>query len=246
MPYLLEYGYRPAVGTGMALKLNGGRLNHWWITPLVRHSIRQNLRGSLAGVWLYGPLPRGAAVLAPNHASWWDGYLLAELGWACPHPFQIMMTDAELARFPFLRLIGARGQRETRSLRRGLRAGAWAVVFPAGEIRHPAALLPLQPGAAWLAGREGVPLIPVAVRVVLRGSQWPEAFLRLGEPCAPDKLGSALTAVLVQLERDLETVPTDQPPPGYLCLLRGRAGRHDRVDWPSRMLAWLAGMRSRG
>ncbi|WP_291423368.1 1-acyl-sn-glycerol-3-phosphate acyltransferase [Deinococcus sp.] len=226
--------------------MNWGRLNHWWITLLVRRSIRQNLRRSLAGVWLYGRVPRGAALLAPNHASWWDGYLLAELGWACLHPFQIMMTDAQLARFPFLRLIGARGQREVRSLRRGLRAGEWAVVFPAGEIRHPAALLPLHPGAAWLAGREHVALFPVAVRVVLRGSQWPEAFLRLGEPCAPNELESALAAVLAQLEEDLKTVPADQPPPGYLCLLRGRASRHNRVDWPSRMLAWLGGTRSRG
>lgn len=221
-------------------------LRRTWTALLVRRSIRQTLRRSLAGVWVFGPLPGGAAVLAPNHASWWDGYVMAQLCWAARHPAQIMMTDEQLGRFPFLRVVGAVDRRDLRALWRGLRAGGWAVVFPAGDIRHPAQPGPLQPGAAWLARREGAALVPVAVRVVLRGAQWPEAFVRLGAPCDPGGLESALEATLRALEADLHAAPASVPPAGYLCVLRGRASRHDRVDLPSRWLARLAGMRSAG
>ena len=53
--------------------------NRWWIRPLLLHSIRSSVRRDLAGVWVYGPVPTGGAILAPNHQSWWDGYLLKEV-----------------------------------------------------------------------------------------------------------------------------------------------------------------------
>lgn len=219
--------------------------NRRWIAPLVRWSIRRDLRTHLAGIWVRGTPPRGAAVLAPNHASWWDGYVLVELGWSARLPAQVMMTDAQLARFPFLRLVGAVGQRDVRPVRRGLRSGGWAVVFPSGEIRHPAQVGPLQPGAAWLAGKERAALVPVAVRVVLRGAQWPEAFVRVGDPCAGPELEAALEHVLAALEADLRAAPAGLPPAGYRLLMPGRKSRHDRVDLASRVLARLAGMRAR-
>ena len=212
---------------------------------MVRGSIRRSLRADLAGVFVTGSLPPGGAVLAPNHASWWDGYVLVELGWSAQHPAQVMMTDAQLARFPFLRLVGAVGQRDVRPVRRGLRSGGWAVVFPSGEIRHPAQVGPLQPGAAWLAGKERAALVPVAVRVVLRGAQWPEAFVRVGDPCAGPELEAALEHVLAALEADLRAAPAGLPPAGYRLLMPGRESRHDRVDLASRVLARLAGMRAR-
>ena len=219
--------------------------NRRWIAPLVRWSIRRDLRTHLAGIWVRGTPPRGAAVLAPNHASWWDGYVLVELGWSARHPAQVMMTDTQLARFPFLRLVGAVGQRDVRPVRRGLRSGGWAVVFPSGEIRHPAQVGPLQPGAAWLAGKERAALVPVAVRVVLRGAQWPEAFVRVGDPCAGPELEAALEHVLAALEADLRAAPAGLPPAGYRLLMPGRESRHDRVDLASRVLARLAGMHAR-
>ena len=206
---------------------------------MLQHSIRRSLRQHLAGLWVRGPVPEGPAVLASSHASWWDGYLLAELAWSAGQPCQVMITDEQLSRFPFLRRAGAVGQRNMRTLWRGLQAGGWAVIFPAGEIRHPSQVVPLQPGAAWLAERAGVPLVPVAARVVMRGGQWPEAFLRLGPPCPPPELEGALTRLAAALEYDLQQAPAEQPPAGYLCLMRGRAGRHERPDWPSRLLARL-------
>lgn len=64
------------------------------------------MRGSLGGVWVRGPLPGGGAVLAPNHHSWWDGYVLREVALACSQPFSVLMTGRQLARFPFLRRVG--------------------------------------------------------------------------------------------------------------------------------------------
>ena len=216
-------------------------LTHWWIRPLLRRSIRASVRRELAGVWVRGPLPRGGAVLAPNHHSWWDGYLLGELAASVGQPCRFLMTGRQLARFPFLRLVGAAAPAEVRGLVRSARAGAWVVIFPEGEIRPQGRLGAVHPGAAWAARQAGVPLIPVAVRVLMRGAQWPEAFVRFGVPCPPADLPGALDKLLAALDADLSAAHPDHPPAGYLSWVRGRASVHDRVDLPSRALSWLGG-----
>lgn len=66
-------------------------------------------------------------------------------------------------------------------------------LFPEGEMRYPGPLGPLREGANWLARKAGVPLLPVALRVVLRGYEHPEAFLWVGRPLPPGgDLGRAL------------------------------------------------------
>lgn len=226
--------------------MNWGRVNHPWIIPLLRHSIRSSLRRELAGVWVRGEFPTGGAVLAPNHHSWWDGYLLAELAWALRQPCQILMTARQLSRFPFLQLVGARYPKHLRPVVRAAQAGAWVVIFPEGEIRPQGRVGHLHAGAAWAARQSGTALYPVAVRVAMRGSQQPEAFVRFGAACPPEALETALNDVLAALDADLAASDPDFPPAGYLRLVQGRGSRHDKVGLPSRMLARLAGMRSEG
>ena len=211
------------------------------MTPLLRHSLRSSVRRELAGVWLRGPLPAGGAILAPNHHSWWDGYLLVEVAAGVRHPYRVLMTGRQLGRFPFLRLIGAADEHDLRALVRAARGGAWVVVFPEGEISPQGQVKRVQPGAAWLARQAGVPLVPVAVRVVMRGAQWPEAFVRFGPPCAAAELPAALNAVLSALDADLQDTPPDLPPAGYLRWVRGQASLSDQVSLPSRMLVKLGG-----
>ncbi|MFC3832192.1 MULTISPECIES: lysophospholipid acyltransferase family protein [Deinococcus] len=216
---------------------------HPWATALLRRSIRRSVDTGLGGVWVRGPLPVGGAVLAPNHHSWWDGYVLRELsGWAA-HDFRVLMTGRQLSRFPFLRRVGALDTREVRAAVRAAHAGAWVVVFPEGAVQPAGPLQVVQPGAAWIARNAGVPLVPVALRVVMRGGQWPEAWVRVAEAVTADGLHRSISRELAALDADLSSSDPEQPLAGYLQAVPGRASSSDHVDWPARLLTLVTGDR---
>lgn len=212
-----------------------------WATPVLKHSIRRSLRTGLGGVWLRGPLPPGGAVLAPNHNSWWDGYVMRELAWWAGADFRILTVARQLRRFPFLRRMGALEPGRVREAARSARGGAWVTVFPEGAVQPVGGLGELHPGAAWIAKTAGMPLIPVALRVVLRGGQWPEAYLRVG--AATTDLPAALAHELSLLDADLQTSDPEQPLAGYLRVMTGRSSGSDRVDWPAHLLTLVTGDR---
>lgn len=212
-----------------------------WVAPLLRSSIRGSLRRDLAGVWLRGPVPVGGAVLAPNHHSWWDAYLLGEVAASLGQECRFLMTERQLSRFPFLKEVGALEARSLKTLVRSAQGGAWAVVFPEGAIQPAGEVRGLQAGAAWTAQQAGVPLIPVAVRVLMRGSQWPEAFVLFGDACPAGALAERLRALLHTLDQELSETDPDLPPAGYLRWVQGKASRHDQVDLASRLLIRLGG-----
>ncbi|GGI91722.1 1-acyl-sn-glycerol-3-phosphate acyltransferase [Deinococcus wulumuqiensis] len=214
-----------------------------WAGDMVRGSIRRSLRTDLAGVFVTGPLPPGGAVLAPNHQSWWDGYLLAELAWQLGQDCRVMMTERQLARFPFLRRAGAMGTGEVRAAVRHARSGGWVVVFPEGALQPPGPPGPLHPGAAWMARQAGVPLVPVGLRVLVRGAQKPEGFVRFGVAASPAELPGALGQTVARLDADLQAADPDAPPAGYLRWVRGAASVHDRPGLPARLLTRLTGDR---
>lgn len=211
------------------------------VAALLRASIRGSIRGHLGGVWVRGDWPGGGAVLAPNHGSWWDGYLLRELAWAVGAEFRVTMTERQLSRFPFLRRVGALGAGEVRPAVRAAKEGAWVVIFPEGALQPPGPLGPLKPGAGWVARAAGVPLVPVAVRVVLRGRQFPEGYVRFGSPVEEAGLRAALTGELAALDADLAAGDPERPPGGYLRVTRGRESDQERMDLPGRLLAALSG-----
>ncbi len=192
------------------------------LRALIRRSVRRELRG----VWLRGGLPQGGAVLAPNHHSWWDGYVLGEVSWSCGQRINVLMDEVQLARFPFFRSLGVLGAGELRPALR--RAGSeWLWVFPEGHLNAPGRLGPLRPGAEWLARAANVPLVPVALRVVLRGQEHPEAYLRIGR--FTGDLAGDLAGVLAALDADLAADDPEAPLPGYLRLTRGAASASEKA-----------------
>ncbi len=212
-----------------------------WATPVLKHSIRRSLRTGLGGVWVRGSLPTGGAVLAPNHNSWWDGYVLREVAWWAGADFRILMSERQFRRFLFLWRMGVLEAGRVREAARMARGGAWVAVFPEGAVQPPGPLNTLHPGAAWIARTAGVPLVPVALRVVLRGGQWPEAYLRIG--AATTDLAGALAHELSVLDSELAASDPEQPLAGYLRVMAGRASGSDEVDWPSRLLTLITGDR---
>lgn len=202
--------------------------------------VRRALKRGLKGVWHQGPaLPAGAFVLAPNHHSWWDGYLAWALLGARGRAMSVVMDDAQLARFAFFRAHGALGRSETREALRRLARGEVLVIYPEGKLTPPGPPGPLQQGAAFFALRARVPLVAAGVRVVLRGAEKPEAYVNLAPLLAAESSRTALTDALAEalrvllaetdalaLENDPET-----PLPDFAPLLVGTSSTHERAAW---------------
>lgn len=213
-----------------------------WALPWL---VRRSLARKLHAVYVALPtptLPEGGVVLAANHHSWWDGYLawlwLSRLG----RRLTVMMHRTQLARFPFFRHHGVIGHDELRTAVRRLRGGTALVIFPEGALRPPGPVARLHGGAAFLAAAAQVPLMPLAIRVLMRGAEHPEALLRLGEPLSHDggrqevtlRLEAALNALLADLDGRLNGNP-EKPPPNCEMLLGGARSTHDRMAWVERL-----------
>ena len=207
------------------------------LSRMVRRSVQTGLRG----VWLRGQLPTGGAILAPTHHSWWDGYVLYELCAALGQPYTVLMTARQLANFTFLRRLGAVADTQVRPALRAAKNGHWVVVFAEGALRPAGQLGPLHPGAGWLARSAGVPLVPVALRVVMRGQQQPEAYLRFGRAVDAAGLQAALTRELSVLDAELASSDPEQPLAGYLRVSRPKGSQNERLAGASRLLAWVTG-----
>jgi 1-acyl-sn-glycerol-3-phosphate acyltransferase len=204
---------------------------------LVLPIFRLLLRGRAAGT---ANVPReGALVVVANHGSHLDPPLLAHV-LGRPVAF---MAKQELFRVPLLgpiiRALGAypvdRGAGDRAAIRTAterLRLGWAAGVFldgtrqPDGRVNAP------QPGAALLAARAGVPLLPVAIvnshRVLGTGQRTPRpvpVHIRIGTPIPPppsrrrSDLDAATRACQDQINRLLDE---GLIPPGRLAPARER------------------------
>jgi 1-acyl-sn-glycerol-3-phosphate acyltransferase len=177
---------------------------------LVRPLGRALLRPEVVG---RAHVPRtGGAVIAFNHVGYLDVLLVTQV---LERPTRFMVAEGVL-RVPgialLLRTAGAFGVRRGASDRDAVRlaieiatAGGLVGIFPEGGLRRGAVLGELHRGAALIALRARVPLVPVAIH------RRP-AFVRVGEPLAPegdvrsltDRLGQALSEALGDRSQDPE------------------------------------------
>lgn len=200
------------------------------LKTLVEGMLQASLRRSLRGVYLRGEVPPDPLVLAMNHHSYFDGHLVWFLGKRHRHSLSLLVAEENLKAFPVLALAGALEAGQVREALRRLARGEWVAVFPEGAMRYPGPLGPLRPGASWLARKAGVPLLPVACRVALRGFEHPEAFLWAGEPLTPEgDLEGALGELLAHLDRLLAQTHPREVPEGFREAFRGRRSLEERV-----------------
>ena len=177
------------------------RISQWRPSAvrLFESFFRPWMRGRLGGIHVTG-LPAADAegtsvLLAANHVSWWDAFILREVqrlsGATCP--IITLMDAGELDRFPFFRWMGVVGLKATPGAVRGaLRQVAdfraegptWVSFFPQGRIwpswRRP---LGFRVGVGRFA-RVLAPCVvwPVGLHLEPLAGLRPAAFVAIGEP----------------------------------------------------------------
>jgi len=196
---------------------------------MMMRSVRRNIHA----IWVKGSLdrlPKGNYILAPNHHSWWDAYLLwfitrklavGKLDW----DFRALVDDEQLSKFYFFRHLGAIAASEIRTALRFLKqdddASHVLVIFPEGGIKAPSHLKGVEKGFDYFAQKTTVPVVPLAMRIVFRGAQLPEVFLNFGSPINfSPKLKEdyiiSINNLLVELEDDISTLPPEEDAKEYL------------------------------
>lgn len=194
-------------------------------------------KGRLRGIWVRGSVPRGHAVWAANHHSWWDPFIADVVVTRAGGTTALIMDDANLESFRFLRRIGVVGTTELRHAVAHVIDGRVLVVFPEGELRPAGPLGPLAAGAAWVAVRANATLVAASVRVVMRGHEAPEAYVDLcavpvddGIAPASRRLAEVMTAGLADIDSLLATTDPRQPLAGFREVVHGRRSWDERLS----------------
>ena len=139
----------------------------------------------------------GPLIVIANHLSWYDPILL---GVVFPRRLWFF-TKAEMFRWPIAGKVCQateqipvhRGESDRGALEQALaylREGKAVVVFPEGTVERQEQMIAAHAGAAMLAMRSGVPVLPVAhtgTRRVLRSLRYwfPRVRIWIGEPYVP-------------------------------------------------------------
>ncbi|MBV1850131.1 lysophospholipid acyltransferase family protein [Catellatospora tritici] len=212
---------------------------------LLRIGFDRMVRHELRGVYLRGGLPVGPFVWAANHHSWWDPFVASAVLHRAGRPACLLMLQENLDRYRFFRHAGVFGTAELGTGLRLLARGRTLVIFPEGELRPAAPPGPLSPGAAWYADRAGLPLLSVAVRVVLRGHDRPEAYVSCTEVPAKgriahttERLTETLAQDLANLDGQLAVADPRTPLAGFRRVVAGRVARDERIDRLTGALPW--------
>jgi 1-acyl-sn-glycerol-3-phosphate acyltransferase len=232
-------GHRPGAGRAGRPVMPDAR------RPAMLAALRLTVRGGLAGVWVRGRLPAAPVVWAANHHSWWDPFIAGELLAGAGLRMALLADAATMHRYRFARHIGAVGTDEVRTALAALRGGAVLVVYPEGRLVPAGPPAPLAPGAAWSAARAPARLCSVAVRVLMRGRQYPEAYVVFSEVDASGPPPDVTERLSRQLREDLDDVDRlgaqadpRQPLPGFSRVVRGRRSWDERVDAARGLLPW--------
>lgn len=193
---------------------------NWWLAHLVKN-VAGRLLLALYRVRFIGleNLPDGGAVLAGNHVSYLDPCIL----WCgLPRPTHFM-TKVELWdikwlgwaldkfwAFPVYREGVDRDALQTAD--RLLKRGEWVGVFPEGTRKreNPDEVGEGQGGAAFIAQRAGVPVVPIGIAGTDKA--WPpgkklprlvRVTISIGKPCCPERYAGKRHEVVEAMTADI-------------------------------------------
>lgn len=229
-PYL-----EPWTNTLAALKIRLQRELDVWVGRSVPLVIRHSLHSGLQGVWVRGDVQAltdvRPLIVAANHHSWWDGYAIWLLRQRLGSPTKLMMADWQLERFSFFRQQGVISQRELRRAIRYVQAGEALVIFPESELRPAGQVSEVADGMAFLARHTNAQVLPLALRTVLRGGQYPEMYIDIGNPTDAMHWHAAINAQLTALDACIANSDPETPIAGFSSWFGGRSSFHEQVSW---------------
>lgn len=214
------------------------------VRPHVERILLRSLKRNLCGVYLKGELIAPPFILTMNHHSFFDGHLIWLLFKLSGIRGSLLISEENLRTSPALETVGALPTSRLREALRRLRTGEVVAIFPEGELRPAGPLGQLKRGAVWLAEKAGVPILPVASRVWLRGYENPEAFLLVGETLPSDlsELKKALQSLLSELDQLHALTPPREPLEGFSLILRGRRSLDERIKSPWKLFLEILGL----
>lgn len=211
-----------------------GPLAWWWA-----RYIDGRLRRAFRGIWVRGALPGpDARVLAyANHTNFWDGFLAHAISRAAGWDGHCAMEEQNLARYRFLRRLGAfsvrrgdpRATVETLRYARGLlrSPGTAVFLFPEGVLRSGArTLAPLERGLEVLARASKATCLPFAIRYAFFEHELPDVLLDVGQAHAPEPIEHS-SERLAALVAGVHAAPSLD---GFVPLVRGGASIAERWD----------------
>lgn len=201
----------------------------------------RTLNSGLYAVWQRGQweaLPKSGFILASNHPSWWDLYLFWLIRQKLQRPISGMMREDTLQTFPFFRSVGVIARNEIREALRRLKRGDILQIFPQGEM-HQGDITEAHEGVAFLAEKACAPIYPVALRLVVRGAQQPEAFVVLGEPLQfvgeraefLHKLKTSVNSLLESIDQTVLSTHPEAKPEGFTNWLPEKKRFDERIAW---------------
>jgi 1-acyl-sn-glycerol-3-phosphate acyltransferase len=201
----------------------------------------RTLQTGLHAVWQrgqWGVLPASGFIFASNHPSWWDLYLFWLIRKKLQRPISGMMREDTLQTFPFFRSLGVIARGEIREALRRLKRGDILQIFPQGEM-HQGSISEAHEGVAFLAEKSGVLVYPVALRLVVRGAQQPEAFIVLGEPLQfagtraefLETLKKRINELLEVIDQSILNTHPEARPEGFTNWLPEKKRFDERVAW---------------
>jgi 1-acyl-sn-glycerol-3-phosphate acyltransferase len=206
---------------------------------LVAAYVERKVRRAFRGVWLRGTLPPADArlVVYANHTNFWDGFACHVLCRAGGWDAYCMMEEQHLARYRFLRRLGAFSVRRgdahaaVETLRYAVdllrQPGRAVVVFPEGVLRPwTGTRHALERGVELLARRADARCLPVAIRYRFFEHELPDLLLAVGEAHDPAPLDDFAT----RLDAVLGTVTDAAPLADFRPLVQGRQSVVERWD----------------
>lgn len=213
------------------------------VAKVVGWLLLRELRGGVRGVFLRGSFPSPPFVLAMNHHSYFDGHLVYFLFRLHKIKGKLLVSRENLKAFPIFASLGALEAQRVKSAMSALKDGEVVAVFPEGELRTHGELGEFKRGAAFLAEKAGVPLVPMVARLSLRGFSRPEAYLWIGEPVSPEKLRPTMLAMLAELDQALRDHHPREPVPGYNLVFSGTFGFDEKLARFSQAVGKMLRMR---
>lgn len=216
------------------------------LTRALEWYVARKVRGAFRGVWVRGSIPgaEGGLLGYANHSSFWDGFLIHQLGKVAGWDGYALMEEENLAKYRFHARIGAFSvnRKDPRAALPSIRyarevlarKNAAVVIFPEGElVPGQGPLAPLQRGVEVIARTAKVRCLPIALRYCFLEHEHPDVLIELGTPHAP----GPLSHFEENLKRTYERVMSARSTEGFTRVIQGRTSVQERWDTVRRLPA---------